>query len=264
MLCARRTRRRAVATIAPAATMNTPTPSTAVPTISMSWRKFSMDDVVVGKHSVFQCCLRHPSRTTHATAYFSVWLRVISAEVMPRSAAKASAGPEKTRKGSPLSFLRMSMLRQPIALPIPVPNAFATASLPAKRAARCRSGNFMDIEYAISPSVKTRFRKRSPNRSMECWIREHSIRSTPIPITLIGRVRAPDTDALQTCVLARSFGIICHSGEHFFDRCFQANPHRARYDGVTNIEFGQIRNLVNERDVFVIDAVASVDLHMRF
>src|SRR5947199_5248222 len=42
MLCARRTRRRAVATIAPAATMQTPTPSTAVPMISMRCRKFSM------------------------------------------------------------------------------------------------------------------------------------------------------------------------------------------------------------------------------
>jgi hypothetical protein len=26
----------------------------------------------------------------------------------------------------------------------------------AKRAARCRAGNFIDIEYSISPSVKTR------------------------------------------------------------------------------------------------------------
>ena len=39
--------------------------------------------------------------------------------------------------------------------------------LAAKRAARWRAGNFIDIEYAISPSVKTRCRKRSPNRSIE-------------------------------------------------------------------------------------------------
>jgi hypothetical protein len=61
----------------------------------------------------------------------------------------------------------MSMLRQPIALPIPVPNALETASFAAKRAARWRAGNFIEIEYLISPSVKTRWRKRSPNRSMD-------------------------------------------------------------------------------------------------
>jgi hypothetical protein len=36
--------------------MNTPTPSTAVPTISMSHRKFSMNIVLAGKRAAFQCC----------------------------------------------------------------------------------------------------------------------------------------------------------------------------------------------------------------
>src|SRR5580765_4696557 len=177
----------------------------------------------------------------------------------------------------------MSMLRQPIALPIPVPKAFATASLPAKRAARWRSGNFIDIEYSISPSVKTRCRKRSPNRSIECWMREHSITSTPIPITLIllprpsgpgvvgqalrlpHRAMATGAVALQHCCsVPHSFERICHSGEHFLDRIFQADPHRLRYDCVTDVEFGQTRNLVDERYVFVIDAVTGVDLHIGF
>ena len=61
----------------------------------------------------------------------------------------------------------MSMLRQAIAFPMPVPNAFDTASFPAKRAAKWRAGNFIDMEYSISPSVKTRCRKRSPKRSIE-------------------------------------------------------------------------------------------------
>ena len=73
---------------------------------------------------------------------------------------------------------------------------------------------------------------------------------------------ASDTDALQ--IGSMSFGIIRHSGEHFLDCGFQADPHRARYDCVTDVQFGQIRNLVNERDVLVIDAVASVDLHIGF
>src|SRR4029453_18664128 len=106
------------------------------------------------------------------------------------------------------------------------------------------------MEYSISPSVKTRCRKRSPNRSMECWMRAHSVTSTPIPITLIS-VLASDTDALHGSALERSFGIIDHSGEHFLNRVFQTNPHRARDNSVTNVQFGQIRNLVDKGDVFV-------------
>src|SRR5438874_11762616 len=185
----------------------------------------------------------------------------MSAEVTPRSAANVSAGPEKTRNGSPLSFLRISMLRHPIVLPIPVPKAFATASLPAKRAARCRSGNFIDIEYPISPSVKTRCKNRSPNRSIERWMREHSITSTPIPITLMRNCHRVEDNAIH---LWHSFGIIRHGGEHFFYRIFQADPHRPRYNCVADIEFGQTWNLVNERDVFVIDTVTGVDVHIGF
>jgi hypothetical protein len=48
----------------------------------------------------------------------------------PRFAASSCAGPEKTRNGSPLDFFRISMSRQPIALPMPVPNAFETLLSP--------------------------------------------------------------------------------------------------------------------------------------
>jgi hypothetical protein len=71
-----------------------------------------------------------------------------------------------------------------------------------------------------------------------------------------------DTGALQIGLI--SFGIICHSGEHFLNGIFQADPHRTRYDCVTDVEFGQTWNLVDERDVFVIDAVTGVNLHMGF
>ena len=81
----------------------------------------------------------------------------------------------------------------------------------------------------------------------------------PGPVTATGAV------ALQCWrTLARSFGIIRHGGEHFLNRIFQTHPHRTRYDRVANIEFAQTWNLVDERDVFVIDAVASVDLHIGF
>src|SRR5881398_277463 len=80
----------------------------------------------------------------------------MSAEATPRSAASSCAGPEKTRNGSPLGFLRTSMLRQPIALPMPVPNALETASFAAKRAARWRAGNFIEIEYSMSMKFPAR------------------------------------------------------------------------------------------------------------
>lgn len=64
--------------------------------------------------------------------------------------------------------------------------------------------------------------------------------------------------------LSCSFGIIRHRGEHFFNGIFQANPHRPRYDCMTDVQFGQTRNLLNERDVLVIDAVTGINLHMGF
>jgi len=52
----------------------------------------------------------YPSRTTDAIAWCSVWLSVTRAAVTPRRVASSLAGPEKTRNGSPLGFLRVSML----------------------------------------------------------------------------------------------------------------------------------------------------------
>jgi hypothetical protein len=59
-----------------------------------------------------------------------------------------------------------------------------------------------------------------------------------------------------------SSGIIRHRGEHFFYSGFQSDPHRARDDGVANVQFRQARNLVNEHNIFVIDTMASIDLQM--
>jgi len=89
---------------------------------------------------------------------------VIQTAATPRSSASFFAPPSNITNGSPLSFRRTSISFHPIAFPIPVPNAFETASFAAKRAAKWRAGNFIDCEYSISPGVKTRLRKRSPNR----------------------------------------------------------------------------------------------------
>jgi hypothetical protein len=82
-------------------------------------------------------------------------------------------------------------------------------------------------------------------------------------LRLPGRTRATEAVALQFCGNVRhSCGILRHGTEHFFHSGFQSDPHRARDDGVTNVELGQRRNLVDERDIFVIDAVAGIDLEI--
>src|SRR6478736_5025607 len=51
----RRSARRTVAKSAPPTTINTPTPSTLVPTMSIICRKFSMAVFIAGKRADFQC-----------------------------------------------------------------------------------------------------------------------------------------------------------------------------------------------------------------
>src|SRR6266480_61463 len=60
----------------------------------------------------------------------------------------------------------------------------------------------------------------------------------------------------------QSSGIILHRGQHFLHCASQSPPNRARRNRVTDVEFGQIRNLMDDRDIFVIDAVTGVDLEM--
>src|SRR5205085_3824100 len=168
----------------------------------------------------------------------------------------------------------MSMFRQPIALPMPVPNALETASLPANRAARWRAGNFIDIEYSISPSVKTRRRNFSPNRSSECSMRAHSTRSTPIPSTLMCEAHCPfskqpsllsDPGLLSSQLCSRhSSVVVSHRTQEFLNRVFNSDEHRPRHDRVPNVQLCEMRDLVNKRDVGVIDPVPGVDLQFQF
>lgn len=81
----------------------------------------------------------------------------------------------------------------------------------------------------------------------------------PCPAMATGAV------ALQFCPRVQcSSVVIRHCGKHFFHRGFQSDPRRARDDGVTDVEFGQTWNLVYQCNVFVIDAVTGVDLHVGF
>ena len=82
-------------------------------------------------------------------------------------------------------------------------------------------------------------------------------------LRLPGGTRATEAVALQFCGNVRhSSGILRHGSEHFFHSGFQSDPHRARNDGVTNIELGQTGNLMDERDILVIDTVTSIDLQI--
>src|SRR5882724_11589385 len=76
------------------------------------------------------------------------------------------------------------------------------------------------------------------------------------------RQSAQPDDALQIPLI--SSWIDLDRAEHFFHGCFETDPHRPRDDRVTNVEFAQRRDLVDELDVFVIDAMTSVDLQMGF
>src|SRR6266446_3579204 len=93
--------------------------------------------------------------------------------------------------------------------------------------------------------------KRSPKRSSECWMRSTWTMSTPMPSTLMAKVSVH---------LAHSPVIILHSREHFAHGVFPTYKNCARNNGVPDVELGQMRNPVNERDVSVIDAMAGVDL----
>src|SRR6266576_3905914 len=94
--------------------------------------------------------------------------------------------------------------------------------------------------------------KRSPKRSSECWMRSTWTMSTPMPSTLMGKVSVH---------LAHSPVIILHSREHFTHGIFPAYKNCARNNGVPDVELGQMRNPVNERDVSIIDAMAGSLAH---
>src|SRR4029077_7524467 len=109
--------------------------------------------------------------------------------------------------------------------------------------------------------------KRSPKRSSECWMRSTWTISTPMPSTLIENFPARrcrdllyHRPAERPIHLSPSPVIILHSREHFTHGIFPAHKNCARNNGVPNVELGQMRNPVNERDVSVIDAMAGVDL----
>ena len=87
----------------------------------------------------------------------SVWVTVTSTSVTPSASARAAAVPRSIARGAPPPVISTSCQR---ICRQPVPRLFMTASLPAKRAARRRSGRAWPKAYSRSCEVKQRSAKR--------------------------------------------------------------------------------------------------------
>src|SRR2546421_11264984 len=108
-------------------------------------------------------------------------------------------------------------------------------------------------------------------------MRSTSTKSTPMPSTLIENYATDKTRIFTdkdfwigiSSVLVRGFfdllacvsrPIILHQREHLADSIFPAHKNRARHDSMPDVELGEVRNFVNERDILIIDSMPGVDL----
>ena len=57
--------------------------------------------------------------------------------------------------------------------------------------------------------------------------------------------------------------VVLHRRQHFAHGSFEADKHRARNNGVTDIQLGQVRDAMDQCDVAIIDSVAGVDLKLQ-
>ena len=137
------------------------------------------------------------------------------------------------------------MLRQPIALPIPVPNAFETASLRGE---------------TRSQMARREFHR---HRIFDFTVGKNTMEKT-VPETIDGMLNARASRPDRLRCQAHSSGIIRHRGEHFLHGVIESNGHRTRYNRVADIQLGETRDLANQLDIFVINAVACVDLEVGF
>src|SRR5690606_8576845 len=124
-----------------------------------------------------------------ATATAPSWARLRWMAVTPFSFARRRAAPCRRTTGSPDGPCATSMSRQPTG-PQPQPKAFMTASLAAKRAARHLARSRRAMHLSSSAGVKTRSRKRAPDRARARSTRATSTTSTPMPTTIPGTTPA--------------------------------------------------------------------------
>ena len=125
-----------------------------------------------------------PSMMTTAIATERLWVRLSSVLTTPNCCALSAALPLQCKVGFSPCLRLTSISFQEIPRLIPVPSAFAPASFAANLAVKLSAEPFFRRQYAISSGVKTRSRKRSPNRLMLSSIRTISIKSVPSPTTI--------------------------------------------------------------------------------
>ena len=128
--------------------------------------------------------IHDPCTSTTAVATVRLWVRLNSTRVAPSTTARSAALPLQCRVGRSPTSLRTSISCQLTPRLIPVPRAFAPASFAANRAAKLSAEFFFRKQYSISPAVNTRFKNRSPYRSILCCTRSISIMSVPTPSTM--------------------------------------------------------------------------------
>ena len=110
------------------------------------------------------------------------------------------------------------------------------------------------IEFATDTQHTRKRREEAPQK-----LRKTDISSSRFARSVFG-VR--DVFAPLSLLECTSSGILRHGGEHFFNGCLQPDPHRSRDNRVANVQFGETRDMMDECDVFVIDTVTGVDLHV--
>ncbi len=97
---------------------------------------------------------RSPSSTTTAIAISRACVKLNDVRLPPNARINSAARPLQCRIGRCPGSLHTSISIQLTPRLIPVPSAFAPASLAANRAAKLSAGRFFRRQYAISPGVK--------------------------------------------------------------------------------------------------------------
>src|SRR5579884_3938355 len=250
----------------PPATINTPTPSTLVPMISMTCRKDSMPGLIAGKRGGFQC---HSGLRVEQS--------LLSLENNGRHGVVLGVAQSNKRSGN--TTLRGKLFRWPgknnkwfaarFFLNVDVAPAHRFADARAERL-----GNRLFRRKARSEMARRKFHG---HRVCDLAFGKDALEKT-IAKTLQRALNARTLNKVNACANhahaftnsegclgeAASSTIFRHGAEHLFHCRFETHPESARDDRVTDVELCQARDLKDERNVPVIDAVTGIDLQVRF
>jgi hypothetical protein len=124
------------------------------------------------------------------------------------------------------------------------------------------------LEKTITKSINRSLNARALDKIDASTNHAHSVTPAEYP-GIVGRALCLPGPQMATVAVVLQFWSECvtrsswifrHRSEHFFYGSIKPNPNSARHDGVTNVELGQTWNLIDKRDIFVVDAVAGIHL----